>query len=153
MGWDTANGQRRSGARFMLLSMPSNTLKAISDNLHISGLDDHAARARDLTEKTQGPGILLTAFAPARLAAAMIAYREKCGDCFTVPASKEQKEEDASTAKLQLRFEAINLWQKYGVSVHILSQSMNLPSDYALIVGFLTRVKSWNMPSSLYLCL
>lgn len=154
MGWDTPRDQRRSGARFMLQSMPPKDLKAISDSLPINGLDDHAARAKALTEDTQGPGILLKskAFSSARLARAMLAYRKACGDCSIVTADKEQKEEDASTADLQLQFEAIQLWQKYGVSVQILSQCMNFPTVYALVSGLLTRVKGCSMQPSLYFC-
>ena len=105
----------------MLLSMPPKTLKAISDDLKLNSLDDHAARARDLLEKTQGPGFLFKSkvFTPKRLAAAMKAYRRECGDRSIVL----ERQEDASTNDLQLQFEAIQLWQKYGVSVHILSQA------------------------------
>lgn len=120
MEWDTAEDKCRSGARFMLQSMTLKTLKAISDSLKITGLDSHVARAKDLTEQTQGPGKLLNAnaFTPTRLAKAVQDYRKACGDHSTAaPAGKEREEEDATTANLQLQFEAILLWKKYGVSV------------------------------------
>lgn len=131
MQWDMDNGRRNSGARVFLQGMKPGDLKALSKDLLKSDPGSlehsHEATVQQLITDTSGPGKLLMskAFTPRRLSAALLAYRCVCEDkgMDSSDKVKEEVQEDASTAHLQLQFETVLLWQKYGVSMQCLSLS------------------------------
>ncbi|KAA6425761.1 MAG: hypothetical protein FRX49_04136 [Trebouxia sp. A1-2] len=122
MQWDMDNGRRNSGARVFLQGMKPGDLKALSKDLLKSDPGSlehsHEATVQQLITDTSGPGKLLMskAFTPRRLSAALLAYRCVCEDkgMDSSDKVKEEVQEDASTAHLQLQFETVLLWQKYG---------------------------------------